>query len=156
MLAHLKYDDRLARLAQDLQRARTVTPGLLAKIIAEACTRVPALDKAGKADRITQLSEAGAWADAALALIELELPAWSLRRLVYEDGEWLCSLTRQPHLPASLDDTADASHDVLPLAILCALVEARQRSAPAPAMQLVRVPQRRPASEHAVCCDNFA
>ena len=28
---------------------------------------------------------------AALALVELELPAWKLRRLIYEDGEWLCS-----------------------------------------------------------------
>src|SRR5262249_27688341 len=97
MLAHLKYDDRLGGLADELQLARAVTPALLAKITAAARARVRVLDKAGKADRIRQLSEAGAWTDAALALIELELPAWSLRRLVYEDGEWLCSLTRQPH-----------------------------------------------------------
>jgi len=40
------------------------------------------------AARIDQLIEARAWNDAALALVELELPAWKLRRLVYEDGEW--------------------------------------------------------------------
>jgi hypothetical protein len=74
----------------------------------DACTRLPA----GKAARIDQLIDAGAWNDAALALIELELPAWKLRRLVYEDGEWLCSLSRQPNLPLALDDTADARHEV--------------------------------------------
>ena len=90
----------------------------------DACTRLPAV----KATRIDQLIEAGAWGEAALALIELELPAWKLRRLVYEDGQWLCSLSRQPNLPVALDDTADASHEVLPLAILRAFVEARRRT----------------------------
>jgi hypothetical protein len=51
--------------------------------------------KAGKAARIDQLIKAGAWSDAALTLIELELPAWKVRRLVYEDGEWFCSLSTE-------------------------------------------------------------
>jgi len=86
------------------------------------------MKRAGKAARIAQLIEAGAWDDAALALIELELPAWKLRRLVYEDGEWFCALSRQPNLPVALDDTVDASHEVLSLAILSAFVEARRRA----------------------------
>ena len=61
---------------------------------------------------------ARAWNDAALALVELELPAWKLRRLVHENGKWHCSLSRHPNLPVALDDTATASHEVLPLAIL--------------------------------------
>src|SRR6476659_10952614 len=80
------------------------------------------------AARIDQLIEARAWDDAALALIELELPAWKLRRLVYEDGEWLCSLSSHPNLSVALDDTVDARHEVLPLAILSAFIEARRRA----------------------------
>jgi hypothetical protein len=38
------------------------------------------MKRAGKAARIDQLIEAGAWIDAALALVDFELPAWRLRR----------------------------------------------------------------------------
>ena len=65
---------------------------------------------------IDELIEARAWNDAALTLVELELPAWKQRRLIYEDGKWHCSLSRHPNLPVALDDTATASHEVLPLA----------------------------------------
>ena len=99
--------------------------------------------------------EAGAWRNAALALIELELPAWKLGSLVYENGEWLCSLSRQPNLPEALDDTADASHEVLPLAILSAFVEARRRTSAMRETNLQTVPQVRRTSGHAICCDNF-
>jgi hypothetical protein len=68
------------------------------------------------AARIDELIEARAWNDAALTLVELELPAWKQRRLIYEDGKWHCSLSRHPNLPVALDDTATASHEVLPLA----------------------------------------
>jgi hypothetical protein len=43
-------------------------------------------------------------------MVELELPCWNLRRLVHEDSEWLCSLSEQPRICLTLDDTADASH----------------------------------------------
>jgi hypothetical protein len=101
------------------------------------------------------LIEAGAWRNAALALIELELPAWKLRSLVYENGEWFCSLSRQPNLPEALDDTADASHEVLPLAILSAFVEARRRTSAMRETSLQTVPQVRRTSGYAICCDNF-
>ena len=48
--------------------------------------RVSILGKSDKASRIASLIKAGAWTEAAFALIEFELPAWKLRRLVYEDG----------------------------------------------------------------------
>jgi hypothetical protein len=156
MLFHPKHEARLDRLADKLRVAQGVTRDLISNVIADACVRIPVLTRAGKAAWIDQLIEAGAWSDAALALIELELPAWKLRRLVYEDGEWHCSLSKQPNLPVALDDTADASHEVLPLAILNAFVEARRRTSAAPETTSATVPQVRPTSDYAICCDNFA
>ena len=72
------------------------------------------------AARIDQLIEARAWNDAALALVELELPAWKLRRLVYEDGEWHCSLSRQPNLPVALEDCNRKSRSAALSDIRCA------------------------------------
>ena len=37
----------------------------------------------------------GAWTDAALALIDLELPQWQFRRIAYDEGEWSCALSRE-------------------------------------------------------------
>jgi hypothetical protein len=156
MLFDPKYEDRLDQLTDELRLAPAPTPDLMTNVIADACTRLPALKRAGKAARIDQLIEAGAWSDAALALIELELPAWKLRRLVYEDGEWLCSLSKEPNLPVALDETADARHEVLPLAILSAFVEAGRATIPTRATSSPTVPQIRPTSGYTICCDNFA
>ena len=112
MLFNPKRKSRLDRLADQLRRAPALTPDLISKVIPDACTRLPVLNRAGKAARIDRFIEAGAWNDAMLALIELELPAWKLRRLICEDGEWVCSLSKQPNLPVALDETADATHDV--------------------------------------------
>src|ERR1019366_8023684 len=110
MLSDPKHEDRLDRLTEQLRLAPALTRDLISNVIADACIRFPVLHRAGKAARIDRLIEAGAWSDAVLALIELELPAWKLRRLVYEDGEWFCSLSKQPNLPVAFDDTADARH----------------------------------------------
>jgi hypothetical protein len=75
---------------------------------------------------LTNCSRPGPWADAATALVELELPARKFRRAVYEGGERLCSLSRQPNLSLELDDTVDARHEKLALAILRAFVETRK------------------------------
>ena len=152
----LRHVVQFQSLADQLRRAPALTPDLISKVIADACTRLPALSRAGKTARIERFTEAGAWNDAVLALIELELPAWKLRRLVYEDGEWLCSLSKQPNLPMAVDETADATHDVLPLAILGAFFEARRRNTVSHETSLPTVPQVRLAPECAVCCDNFA
>src|SRR5271169_1323073 len=152
MLFDPKYEEHLDALEAQLRRAPALTPDLISHVIVDACTRLPAV----KATRIDQLIEAGAWGEAALALIELELPAWKLRRLVYEDSEWLCSLSKQSHLPVTLDDTSDATHQVLPLAILTAFLEARRRMSAAREAGSLTVPQVRPTSGYAICCDNFA
>lgn len=145
----------LDRLDDELQAAPEAARAVFAKIIGSACSRVPVLSKSGKAARMERLIESGAWTDAAMALIESEMPGWKLRRLVYENGEWFCSLSRQPNMPTDIDDSADAAHQVLPLAILRAFLEARRRgnfaTASAPA-----VPQLQPAAGGVVCCDNFA
>jgi hypothetical protein len=154
MLFDPKHEEPLDALETQLRRTHALTPDLISNVIAG--TRFPAMKRAGKAARIEQLIEAGAWSDAALALIELELPAWKLRRLVYEDGKWYCSLSRQPNLPVALDDTATASHKVLPLAILSALVEAHRRMSVTRGISLQTVPRTRSTSGYAVSCDNFS
>jgi hypothetical protein len=156
MLFNPKHEDRLGRLAIELRSAQAVTPALFSHVIAEACTRLPVLSRAAKAGRMDQLINAGAWTEAALAAIELELPAWKLRRLVLEDGEWICCLSRQPNLPVELDDTAEGCHEIMALAILSALVEARCCSAAEQAPGPRSVPQVRPETGCGVCCDNFA
>jgi hypothetical protein len=115
----------LDRRDDALRAASELNLSLLSKIVAGACTRIPILAGAQK-HRIIRLAEVGAWNDAAFALIDLELPNWKVRRLAYEDGKWFCCLSRQPNLPMTLDDCAEATHAVLPLAILRALVEARR------------------------------
>jgi hypothetical protein len=145
----------LDRLDDELLAAPEAARAVFAKIIGSACSRIPVLGKSGKAARIDRLIESGAWTDAAMALIEFELPSWKLRRLVYENGEWFCSLSRQPNMPADLDDSVDAAHHILPLAILRAFVEARRCSKVA-TDSTSGVPRLQPAADGVVCCDNFA
>lgn len=144
--------DTLVALEQRLRCASSLTPDLISEVIEQACTRLPALNFLGNG-RVRRLVESGAWNDAALALLELELPQWKVRRLAWEDGEWLCSLSKQPSVPFGLDDLAEASHDSLPLALLLALVEAqRSRSN----IAKTTVSSVLPTSDYAMCCDNFA
>ena len=154
MLLDPKYEERLGGLEQQLHRAHALTPGIMADVIGKACTRFASQSPAAKA-KLDRLMESGAWTEASLALVELELPQWKLRRLVYDDGRWLCSLSKQPQLPLGLDELAEASHEVMPLAILIALLEAR-RAAASSASDVSTVPRVRPLPGYAVCCDNFA
>jgi hypothetical protein len=154
MLFDPKYDLPLGRLEAQLRSARAPTTGLLSDVIAEACDSLPECETAAK-PRINRLIAAGAWTDAALALVQLELPQWSLRRIVYEDGEWHCCLSRQPQLPLGFDEVAEASHEILSLAILVAFLEARRHAA-ASATAVTTVPHIGPTPDLAVCCDNFA
>jgi len=149
------HEEVVRALQEQLRCARTITPELMAEVIARACPRLRAQQRSAKA-RVIRLIESGAFADATLALLELELLQWQLRRLIYEDGEWHCSLSKHIGLPAELDDMAEASHENLPLAILSAVVEARRRSLTASEGRPQSVPQVRPTRGYAVCCDNFA
>jgi hypothetical protein len=154
MLYDPRHGDHLAALEARLQRADVVTSELMSDVMATGCIRLGALGRAPKA-KLKWLIEAGAWTDAAMALLELELPQWKLRHLVRDDGEWFCSLSRQPELPIGYDETAEATHESLPVAILLTFVQTR-RASNADAPSKTTVPQLRPISGNAICCDNFA
>jgi hypothetical protein len=144
----------LERLDDALRVAPAPSCDLFRRTI-QACARPSSPRQSGKISRIDRLIEAGAWTEATLGAIELELLDWTVRRIGREQGEWLCSLSRQPNVPLVLDETADASHEILALAILRAFVEARRRDAVAP-QAVSSVPQLQPAPEQFICCDDFA
>ena len=149
----------LQDVQDQLSRARVVTPDLMSKVVAAACSRIAMPSCAGKAARISRLLELEAWTEAALALVELEVPQWRLRRLVNEEGVWLCSLSKQWNLPVWLSDNAESRHESLPLAILSALIEARQCGEPPSIRAATSVPQcgiEASSPVEIMCCENFA
>jgi hypothetical protein len=75
-----------------------------------------------------RLIDAEAWADAALALLELELPLWQVHRIAYDQGEWYFALSRERELPEWLERSIEAQHADLALALLSAFVEAHMLS----------------------------
>jgi hypothetical protein len=139
-----------------LHDADAVTTGLMAEIVGTVCRRFPPLRSTGKTARIARLIESEAWTDAALALIDLELPQWQVRRIAYDEGEWHCALSRQRELPDWLDQAIEARHADLPLAILAAFVEARHATAPSNRTSVPPTPSRANLGCEPVCCDNFA
>jgi hypothetical protein len=163
MFAELDCTSRFYDLQLHLRRAHFVTADLMSKVIAGACTRIAMPSCAGRVVEINRLIASEAWTDSALALIELELPQWRLHRLVYEQDAWHCSLSKQWNLRVWLHDSAEAHHQSLPLAILIALIEARQcsesESEPLSLRAASSVPRCRAESGVPVttmCCDNFA
>ena len=157
MLWNPKHELRAGSLEERVQQAERITPDLMSAIMAEARDRLPVLSRSREGTvRLAHLIECAAWTDAALAVIDLELPDWQLRRLVREDGQWLCSLSRQPNLPPELDETIDGTHEVLSLAILGALMEARRRTSFTQTAPSAAAAPTQPAAAYSVCCDNFA
>ena len=157
MLFRPNHDDRIDELNERLRRAQAVTPDLVSDVIAQACPRGGEPRHARDAARIDAMVEAGAWSDAVLALVKLEIPQWQLRRLLYEDGEWHCTLSRAPNLPFGVDDTVDAVHDDLPLAILLAFVGVQRDRLASRKTEAQTTPRLMVGTNNtAVCCDNFA
>lgn len=115
----------------------------------------PAPERTTGIARIRRLIADRAWTDAALALVELELPQWRLRRLVCEDGEWFCSLSMRPGCPEEIDEPAEGRHAELPLAIMQAAIEARKRSRSRRGDQTLRTPRIGQEAQPMLCCDNF-
>ena len=83
-----------AELGDRLRDADAVTAEFMSDIISQTCRRFPSLGQSGKTARVERLIQSGAWTDAALALIDLELPQWQVRRIAYDEGEWHCALSR--------------------------------------------------------------
>ena len=120
----------LGGLSQHLREASEVDANLMTEVVGTACRRYPSLCQCEKTARVEQLIRSGAWTDATLALIDLELPLWQIRRLAYDEGEWYCALSRERELPDWLDQSIEARHSDLALAILNAFVEAQRSSEP--------------------------
>ena len=145
-----------AELADRLRDAGCVTAEFLSDIIRATCRRFPSAVQNFRSTRIERLIESQAWTDATLALIDLELPQWQVRRLAYDEGEWYCALSRQRELPDWLDQSIEAHHADLALAILSAFVEARRIGAPATRPSVPRAPRRADTFYEPVYSDNFA
>jgi hypothetical protein len=129
-MLHIREFHDLGELNARLRDAAAADAALIDEVIGAACRRYPSLGQTGKTAHLTQLIQSAAWTDAALALIDLELPLWQVRRLAYDDGEWYCALSRERELPDWLDQSIEGRHSDLSLAILSAFVEARRISAP--------------------------
>ena len=144
-----------SELGDRLRDAHAVTAELMADIVSQTCRRFPSLGQGGKTAHIERLIHSGAWTETALALVDLELPQWQVRRLVYDEGEWHCALSRQRELPDWLDQSIESHHADLALAILSAFVEARQISMPA---SRPSVPVRRDTNSQyePLLVDNFS
>ena len=143
-------------LADRLRDADAVTPELIATVITTTCRRFPVHGPADKTARLEHLLRSDAWIDATLALIDLELPRWQIRRIAYDEGEWHCALSRERELPEWLDQSIESHHADLPLAILGAFVEARRVSMPSSRTSVPAVPRDAHAFYEPSCCDNFA
>ena len=142
-------------LSERLHDALAVTPALIADVIREACRRFPSQGQPGKTERVEQLIQLGAWTDAALALIDLELPQWRVRRLAYDSGEWHCALSRERELPEWLDQSIEIRHSDLSLAMLGAFVEAQRVSQPDSRPSVPIVKRTAPNLYEPICSDNF-
>ena len=143
-------------LFERLRDAHAVTTSLLSDVIGKACRRFPPVHRVGKTARIERLIESEAWTDAALALIELELPRWQVRRIVYDEGEWHCALSRQRELPDWLDQSIESRHADLSLALLSVFLEAQRVSAPSVRTSVPTAPSVADGLNEPVCCDQFA
>jgi hypothetical protein len=144
-----ELDDRL-------RDAHAVTAELISQIIAETCRRYPPVCRTRKSVEIERLIHSGAWTDAVFALIDLELPQWHVRRLVYDEGEWHCALSRQRELPEWLDQPIETRHADLALAILTAFVDAQRIAPPSTTTSVPTAPRHADVLCEPVCCDNFA
>src|SRR5262245_57661569 len=152
----------LAALSETIGRAEAPTVGLFADAMVRTGTISAALPSNEDARRVRSLIEAEAWTDAALELLAVALPGWSLVRLARDDDEWCCTLARHWQLPDWLGETVETRHVALPLAILAAVVEASEAqlevAGAASSGRRGTVPacgRNADAAAQVLCCDNF-
>ena len=144
-----------AALSDRLREADAVTPELIADVVDLACRRFPSSGQTAKTAQIDRLTDAHAWTDVALALIDLELPLWQVRRIAYDGGEWYCALSRERELPDWLNNSVDARHADLALALLCAFAEAQMLTAQASRSSVPASPRALDPLYEPISCDNF-
>ncbi len=154
MLLPENHDDA-ADVPDRLRDATALTSELLSHVIASSCRRFPSAGQREKTKQIERLIASEAWTDAVLALFGVELPQWKVRRIAYDEGEWHCALSRERELPDWLDQSIEAHHPDLALAMLCAFVDARLAGVPSSQTSVPAVPYDANASCAPLCCDNF-
>jgi hypothetical protein len=146
----------LSVLTERLHDASTANAAVVADVINAACLRFPSLGQSQKTVRIERLIGAAAWTDTAMALLDLELPRWQIRRLAYDEGEWHCALSHERELPDWLDQPIETHHADLAIAILIAFVEAQRVSEPERRSSVPAVNRAAPNFYEPLCCDNFS
>lgn len=149
-----EHDDEIL-LSNRLHETPAINAALVREVMELVCRRQSHPGEASALARIERLIAEQAWAEVALALIDLELPQWQLRRLAYDGGDWHCALSRRRELPDWLDQAVEASHPDLPGALLEAFLEAQRIVKPLGRPSVPAVPgESVPCGT--LCCDNFA
>jgi hypothetical protein len=118
-----RIQDSPSWLLQRVTNAAEVTPGLMSDVIDRADSRLRLLNRGTRlVQQLNSSMAAGAWLDAALLLLALERPGWTMRRLIHDDGLWYCSLSRTPNIRIEFDDTIESHHSDPALAIVLAII----------------------------------
>ncbi|WP_298876966.1 hypothetical protein [uncultured Bradyrhizobium sp.] len=155
MTVAFRYFD-VPSLSDRLRNAQGMTGPLMHEIIDKTCRRIPSLRQTDRTARLIKLIDAEAWTDAALALMELELPLWHVRRIAYDEGEWHCALSRERELPEWLDAAVEGCHGDLAIALMSAFVDVQALAVEA---SRPSVPSVRPAPDalyEPVACVNIS
>jgi hypothetical protein len=155
MLLHSLRPEQLATLARQVSAAEEANSQLIFAVAGTA-RRLSPMGGSASAARLNRLIEAGAFTEAALALVELELPYWKPRRITYDEGEWHCAISRQREVPEWLDQAVEAGHADLSLAIASAYLETVRQIETSGESNRPSVPQTRAGHYEPMCCDNFA
>ena len=119
------------------------------------CKRLPAMRRTAEAKHLDALVASGAWVDAMLALIAIELPDWQLRRLTFDDGEWHCALSTERNMPDWLDDAAEAHHPDMAMALMTAFMAVAARPG-ASHLTPIAAASGRTTDAVTMCCENYA
>jgi hypothetical protein len=148
--------EQLTALAGQVNAADKATSELFSGIVVATARRLWTPSEAASAVRLHDLIEAGALTQAALTLIEMELPLWKLRRIAYDEGEWHCAMSRQRELPEWLDQAVEARHASLTLAVVSAYIETVRQIELSREPSRPSVPQTRAEQYQPLYCENFA
>jgi len=154
VMPQITHSRDLNDLADRLRNATETDALVAAEVIGSACRRLPSLGRNERSARLEQLIRSGAWINVALALIDLELPLWQVRRLAYDDGEWHCALSRERELPDWLDQSIESHHADMSLAILGAFVEVKRTFQPESRTSVPAVDRDKIDLNEPLCCDN--
>ena len=152
----MAHNEQLEGLENRIRGAEYVTAELLTSIVNGASRRLLMPSQTANSARLAKFVSDGAFTEAMLLLIELELPQLKLRRITYDEGEWHCALSRQRELPDWLDQAIEARHPDFTLAIAGAFIEALRTIEPLRGASRSSVPAFRSERFETLSCENFS